>query len=105
MTTSVRMAAGLIALLCAACPEPNPLLERPAGMELPADVEAACRLTQRRCTRCHTIDRVLNVGPSDDATWRAYVHRMRLMPGSNIPPADEPTIVRCLTARLGREAP
>jgi hypothetical protein len=64
-------------------------------------LEDACRLTGQRCTRCHSIDRVLlaRLTPSE---WTGYVRRMRLMPGSGIPPAEEPILVRCLAFRSPR---
>lgn len=67
------------------------------------DVPAACRLVNRRCSRCHTIDRVLQARISVEE-WPGYVRRMRLMPSSGIPPEDEPLLTRCLTYRTTNES-
>ena len=56
----------------------------------------ACRLTERRCTRCHPIDRVLDAHVSDPADWELYVSRMRRTPGSGIRADEEAILVRCL---------
>ena len=66
------------------------------------DITAACRLVNRRCTRCHTIDRVLRAEVQAEQ-WPGYVRRMRLMPSSGIPPEDEPLLARCLTYRTTNE--
>jgi hypothetical protein len=66
------------------------------SLDTPAAIRAACELTARRCTRCHTLDRVLDTHVADPGLWRATVHRMHLLPGSDISPDEEPTIVRCL---------
>lgn len=61
-----------------------------------ADPARDCELTGRRCSRCHTIDRIEAAHLRDPDTLRGYVHRMRLMPSSGIPPEEEPVIARCL---------
>lgn len=61
-------------------------------------VQAACQLVSRRCSRCHSLDRVLQAHV-DAPQWPDYVHRMRLMPGSGIPPAEEEILVHCLVYR------
>jgi hypothetical protein len=62
----------------------------------PPPLERACRLADRRCTRCHPIDRVLVAPVDEPSDWTDYVRRMRLTPGSGISPGEEPIIVRCL---------
>lgn len=62
----------------------------------PASIVAACQLAQVRCSRCHTVDRIVHAHVTD---WLPQVRRMRLMPGSAIPPREEPDIVRCLVFR------
>ncbi len=61
-----------------------------------ADPTQDCELTGRRCSRCHTIDRIEAAHVRDPDTLRGYVNRMRRMPGSGIPPEEEPVITRCL---------
>ncbi len=58
----------------------------------------ACTMTATRCTRCHTIDRVLVAAASSPVDWQAYVTRMRRMAGSGITEADGVVILRCLTS-------
>jgi len=65
----------------------------------PAEVADACALTARRCSRCHTIERVLQTNVTEPSAWEDYVHRMRLMPASGIPADEEAVITRCLTYR------
>ena len=61
-----------------------------------ASLQRACQLADRRCSRCHPIERVLVAGVREPADWENYVHRMRLTPGSGITAREEPAIVRCL---------
>lgn len=56
----------------------------------------ACQLAEKRCSRCHPLDRVLEARVSDPADWEAYVSRMRRTPGSGIRFGEEPILVRCL---------
>ena len=74
---------------------------RPVALEsgAPNPITAACALAGRRCSRCHTIDRVERAHISQPEAWREYVRRMRLMPGSGIPPEEELAIVQCLVFR------
>src|SRR5215472_12599017 len=59
------------------------------------DVNQASDLMQRRCSKCHNLDRV--VGARKDAPgWLATVNRMRAMPGAGISEADVQTIVTYL---------
>jgi len=64
-----------------------------------ADVRDACELASRRCSHCHTLDRIVEQHLDTPGQWRALVHRMRLTPGSDIPPEEEPVITRCLAYR------
>jgi hypothetical protein len=96
MMTRVRLpVAALAATLLLAC-EPRGFGvvagERGADREL----ARACRLAEKRCSRCHPLDRVLDARVSDPADWEAYVRRMRQTPGSGIRAGEEPTLVRCL---------
>jgi hypothetical protein len=65
----------------------------------PAEVRDACSLASHRCSHCHSLDRVVEQHFDTPDEWRALVHRMRLTPGSDIPPEEEPVITRCLAYR------
>lgn len=106
----------LLALFTAACAtaDSNPLAEPPRGEVAPADIAPACELAARRCSRCHSLDRITRARITEPEDWQRYVHKMRLMPASGIPPVEEPTIARCLVfrvagnaglARMGRSEP
>jgi hypothetical protein len=95
--------AALSLLLLRSCwyPLPPPtLLADPASA--PPEIRRACDMTARRCTRCHTIDRILVAQVTSPAHWEAYVRRMRRMPTSDIGEADAAEIVRCLVYRSFR---
>lgn len=70
----------------------------------PIEVSDACALAGRRCVRCHAIERVERAQIFEPARWRDYVHRMRLMPSSGIPPQEESPIVQCLVFRTRGQA-
>jgi hypothetical protein len=62
------------------------------------DVNQANDLMQRRCSRCHNLDRV--VGARKDAPgWVATVNRMRSMAGAGISEADAQTIISYLASQ------
>ena len=65
----------------------------------PVQIRLGCALAEDRCTRCHTIDRILHAHPESPAYWHRYVHRMRLQPQSGILPDEEAPIARCLVYR------
>ncbi len=63
----------------------------------PIDLRASEALMQKRCSRCHTLDRV--VGARKDATgWSATINRMRSLPGSHISEEDATSILTYLVA-------
>lgn len=62
-------------------------------------LQRACQLADRRCSRCHPIDRVMIAGVREPSDWSDYVRRMRLTPGSGISAREEPVILRCLVTR------
>jgi len=100
MTTSARLVAFALALACApACF----LFQRDTRLqvapEAPLDIRTGCALAESRCTRCHTIDRILDARVDSPTHWIAYVHRMRLQPQSGILPDEEQPITRCLVYR------
>jgi hypothetical protein len=65
----------------------------------PVDIRLGCALAESRCTRCHTVDRILNARVDSPSHWRDYVHRMRLQPQSGILPDEESPILHCLVYR------
>jgi hypothetical protein len=102
MTTSARTRAiAVMVAAMAACGSGGgrgPVVLVPSATA-PAEVRAACELTVHRCSRCHTLDRVIHAPASAPDYWRVYVRRMRLTPGSGIRPDEEPPILRCLLYR------
>jgi hypothetical protein len=67
--------------------------------QAPVAVRLGCALAENRCTRCHTLDRIIDARIDSPSHWQAYVHRMRLQPQSGILPDEEPPILRCLVYR------
>jgi mono/diheme cytochrome c family protein len=62
------------------------------------DLNQASDLMQKRCSKCHNLDRV--VGARKDARgWVATVSRMRSMPGAGISETDAQTIVSWLASQ------
>jgi len=81
-------------LALAACAEPPPLYPPSA----PSDIQAACALTERRCSECHDRDRIVAAHKTHEE-WNATVEKMRQMPGSTIRPDETEVILRCLYYR------
>ena len=90
----LAMCAASIAV--GACKEPSPLY--PAGAS--PDVVEACALADRKCTGCHDRERYEGQRHTPER-WTQLVHKMRLLPGSGITPADADVIIRCLNYRSG----
>src|SRR5579871_6275068 len=68
------------------------------------DLNQASDLTQKRCAKCHNLDRV--VGARKDAQgWVATVDRMRAIPGAGISEADARTIVSYLVSQTQPKGP
>jgi len=88
----------VFAIGIAACPSSQPGENRLLhGMQAPDETtREGCDLAQRKCSRCHTMNRILATNVETPEAWKLYVHRMRLMPGAAIQSRDEPKIVRCL---------
>jgi ferredoxin-NADP reductase/mono/diheme cytochrome c family protein len=61
------------------------------------DLRASEALMQKKCSRCHTLDRVIGAR-KDVAGWTATVHRMQNLPGSHISEGDAATILSYLIA-------
>ena len=64
-----------------------------------SDVREACAFTEQKCTRCHTIGRVLAWDARTRADWEPLVTRMRQMASSGITKADAEVVLRCLAER------
>jgi hypothetical protein len=79
---------------CAGAGERIPVDDSPAAIS--PELRAACELASRRCSHCHSLDRVLAARFDRPGRWRGQVDRMRRMPQSRIPPRETPAIVRCL---------
>jgi hypothetical protein len=86
----------MAAFACSA-PSASTRLAAPPGAS--PEIESACRLAAARCTRCHTVDRVLFAKVESPRHWEWYVTRMRRQPQSGITEEEGSTIVRCLVAR------
>jgi ferredoxin-NADP reductase/mono/diheme cytochrome c family protein len=68
------------------------------GTPVTADLKPGGELMQKRCSKCHNLDRV--VGARKDAPgWLATVSRMRAMRGSGISETDAQTIVSYLASQ------
>jgi hypothetical protein len=62
------------------------------------DLNQASDLMQKRCSKCHNLDRV--VGARKDARgWATTVERMRLMTGAGISKAEAQTIISFLASQ------
>jgi hypothetical protein len=82
-------------LATAACGEPL------ARTSLSSNPQAsnACAVTEQKCTRCHTLGRVLSVDANTREEWEPIVLRMRRMASSGISSADAEVVLSCLTSR------
>jgi ferredoxin-NADP reductase len=59
------------------------------------DLQASEALMQKRCSRCHTLERI--IGARKDAQgWLVTINRMRALPSSGIPVADAKIILSYL---------
>lgn len=65
----------------------------------PAEIRADCEIVAQRCSKCHTLDRVLVARVESREHWDLYVKRMRRMPGSGISSDDADAAVNCLAYR------
>jgi hypothetical protein len=91
-----------IVLLCAlaACGESLPRHALIANNNAaPADLREACAFTEQKCTRCHTIGRVLAWDARSRADWEPIVTRMRQMASSGITKQDADVVLHCLGQR------
>ena len=62
------------------------------------DMNQAGDLMQKRCSKCHTLDRIAGAR-KDEQGWLATVNRMRAMPGAAISEPDAQTIIAYLATQ------
>ncbi|HUQ02706.1 MAG TPA: hypothetical protein VM261_09440 [Kofleriaceae bacterium] len=62
-------------------------------------LRSSCELAQARCSRCHTLDRVVLHEAASPRHWQDQVQRMRRIAGSTISRPDGAAITRCLVYR------
>ncbi len=94
-------ALALLVVGTAACPT-----ERSEALDpstLPDDVRADYAVFAHTCSKCHSLQRPLASGITDDMEWKRYVAKMRLQPGSGITIADEEPVLRFLHYYSRRE--
>lgn len=92
----------LVVFAVAACGEALPrssLIADPDNAS--ANLRSACAFTQQKCTRCHTIGRVIAWDAQTRAQWEPVVTRMRQMVSSGISKADAEIVLDCLEQRNG----
>lgn len=77
-------------------PRPRPLVDDP---QLAHELRGACALAEERCSRCHTLERVVYAEVSSPAEWAARVRSMRRLTGSGISRREGEVIVSCLVYR------
>lgn len=63
------------------------------------DVNLAAETMQRRCSKCHNLDRIIGAR-KDTRGWSATVKRMQALPDSGISDADARTIVSYLASQM-----
>lgn len=84
----------LIAVCFAACAAGRPYSE--GRRDAPPEIQRACELTGKRCSKCHPIERAKLAHIESPAHWQMYVERMRHQPESGIGENESPIIARCL---------
>jgi hypothetical protein len=86
-------------LVLVACGEQLPRHSLVTGNETVPETREACAFTEQKCTRCHTIGRVLAWDAHTRADWEPLVTRMRQMASSGITRADAEIVLHCLEQR------
>jgi len=106
----LRSAIGLAVLgasLLAGCPVEKSEALDPSS--LPESIRADYAIFSQRCSKCHSLQRPLASGITNDEQWQHYVARMRRQPGSGITITDEEPILRFLhywgQQELAKKAP
>jgi hypothetical protein len=92
----------VVVLAVAACGEAlprNSLIADSNGTS--SELRGACAFTEQKCTRCHTIGRVLAWDATTREQWEPVVTRMRQMASSGISKEDAEVVLDCLAQRNG----
>ncbi|MDB4961429.1 MAG: hypothetical protein JWP01_1428 [Myxococcales bacterium] len=87
----------LFVLTLVACGEALPrtsLVKNPDHAS--AEVREACAVTELKCTRCHTVGRIISFEATSRAQWEPIVTRMRQMTSSGISKSDAEVVLQCL---------
>jgi ferredoxin-NADP reductase/mono/diheme cytochrome c family protein len=91
----VTLTAGPYLLRATSTKDISPVAIHASSQQI--DLRASEALMQKKCSRCHTLDRV--IGARKDAVgWSATINRMRTFPGSHISDEDATTILSYLVA-------
>ncbi len=88
IAASLGLVAALGVVACAGLP--------PVPEDAPPALAAEWPLVARRCTRCHTMQRVLNAADKTPDKWRRTVDRMAARPGAGITPEEAGRIARAV---------
>ena len=68
------------------------------------DINIAASTMEKRCTKCHTLDRVV-AARKDTRGWQATVNRMRMLPDSGISGEEARLIFSYLAAKMTPKGP
>src|SRR4051812_9691503 len=91
----VALTAGPYLLRATSAKDTSPVAINASSQQI--DLRDSEALMQKKCSRCHTLDRV--IGARKDAKgWSATINRMRALPGSHISEDDATTILNYLVA-------
>lgn len=93
---ALAAALGAVMLTAACMHEQLTLVPAKEQARTPPTVRDACAVTERKCSRCHDLERI-RLAHHELVDWPVYVDRMRRMPGSGITVDDTTVILRCLS--------
>jgi hypothetical protein len=93
----VRIAVLLAITACGESLPRTSLIAQPNSA--PSPLREACAFTEQKCTRCHTIGRVLAWDAHTREQWEPIVTRMRQMASSGITKEDAEIVLTCLEQR------
>lgn len=108
------LAAAFLALAASCAIDPLDRAFGPSGRTIreaigtfPPEQQRAFEVVQRRCTKCHTLNKPF-AAHVEAGTWRSIVRRMSREPGAGIPPEEHEVIAGFLeyfhgTLRAGEE--
>jgi hypothetical protein len=88
-----------IVIAAAACGDSVPRRSLTSNAAATPERAAACHLTEYKCSRCHTIGRILAYDAVTREQWQPVVHRMRQMASSGITRDDADVVLQCLSSR------